>query len=86
MPRRRPLPRRRGPVNRALALLLERDLLPGFPQPEWGIFSDTMAKPAHLYQTLAWLAPLLSFPIVTTFFGDLRANTWRALNGLTVPE
>ena len=91
---RRPKPKRHvvvlslgaGIQSTALALMLERDLLPGFPKPEWAIFSDTFAEPEHVYRTLDWLAPLISFPIVTTSFGDLSANTWKALRGEPVPE
>ena len=75
-----------GIQSTALALLLERDLLPGCPKPQWAIFADTKAEPGHVYETIEWLRDKLSYPIVTTAWGDLAKNTWKALTGQPVPE
>ena len=50
------------------------------------IFADTQAEPQHVYDTLNWLEQLVSFPIIQTSWGDLSANTWKALRGEPVPE
>ena len=75
-----------GVQSTALAIMLEQGTLPGLPKPDWALFADTRAEPMHVYETLEWLKPLVSFPIITTSWGDLRANTWRALRGEPVPE
>ena len=75
-----------GIHSTALAIMLERETLPGFPKPDWAIFADTQSESPHTYETLDWLEPLLSFPIIRTSWGDLRANTWKALRGEPVPE
>ena len=75
-----------GIQSTALALMLEREMLPDCPMPEWAIFADTFAEPQHVYDTLDWLEELVSFPIVRTSWGDLAANTWKALRGEPVPE
>ena len=75
-----------GIHSTALAIMLERETLPGFAKPEWAVFADTKAEPPHVYETLDWLQPLISFPIIRTSWGDLRANTWKALRGEPVPE
>ena len=75
-----------GIQSTALALLLERDLLPGFEKPQWAIFADTKAEPPWVYQTVEWLRDKLSYPIETCSAGDLAKNTWKALTGQPVPE
>ena len=75
-----------GIQSTALAILLDREMLPGYPKPQWAIFSDTMAEPQHVYDTLDWLETIISYPIVRTSWGDLGANTWKAIRGEPVPE
>ena len=75
-----------GVQSTALAIMLEQGALPGLPKPDWALFADTRSEPEHVYDTLEWLRPLVSYPIITTSWGDLRANTWRALRGEPVPE
>ena len=75
-----------GIQSTALALLLDQDLLPGCPKPQWAIFADTMAEPPHVYETLDWLQERISYPIVRTSWGDLARNTWKAITGMPVPE
>ena len=75
-----------GIQSTAMAILLEREMLPGCPQPDWAIFADTQAEPPNVYETLDWLEGIVSFPIIRTSWGDLAANTWKALRGEPVPE
>ena len=75
-----------GLQSTAMALLLERGLLPGVPKPDYGIFADTFSQPPHVYETREWLRDLVSFPIVTCSFGNLARNTWKAITGQPVPE
>ena len=75
-----------GIQSTALAIMLERGLLKDCPLPEYAIFADTQAEPPHVYETLEWLRERLSYPIVTTTWGNLAANTWKALRGEPVPE
>ena len=58
-----------GIHSTALAIMLERETLPGFAKPDWAIFADTMSESPHTYETLDWLQPLLSFPIIRTSWG-----------------
>ena len=75
-----------GVQSTAMALMIERELLPGVPRPLWAIFADTMAEPPHVYETLEWLRERVSFPIVTCSWGNLARNTWKAATGQPVPE
>ena len=75
-----------GIQSTALALLLDRGLLPGVESPRWAIFADTKAEPKSVYETLDWLSARLSYPVVTTSWGNLAKNTWKALIGMPVPE
>lgn len=75
-----------GIQSTALAILLEREAIPDCPKPHWAIFADTMAEPDRVYRTIEWLADIVSFPIIRTSWGDLAANTWKALRGQPVPE
>ena len=75
-----------GIQSTALAILLDREAIPDCPKPDWAIFADTRAEPEHVYETLEWLEPHVSFPIIRTTWRDLSANTWKALRGEPVPE
>ncbi len=75
-----------GIQSSAMALLIDRSLLPGIPIPDYGLFADTFAEPQHVYDTVEWLRTLLSFPIHTCSFGDLGKNTWKAITAMPVPE
>ena len=75
-----------GIQSSTLALLLEREELPGCPKPDWAIFADTVSEPPHVYETLEWLRERISYPIVTTTFANLAKNTWKAITGMPVPE
>lgn len=75
-----------GIQSTALAILLDRQLLPGFETPDWAIFSDTFSEPPHVYETLDWLEEIISYPVVRTSWGNLARNTWKALSGQPVPE
>ena len=75
-----------GIQSTAMALLLERGLLPGVPMPDYAIFADTFSEPQHVYDTREWLRERVSFPIVTCSFGNLAKNTWKAITGQPVPE
>ena len=75
-----------GIQSTALAIMLEQGMLPEYPMPEWAIFADTHAETPNVYDTLDWLQPLVSFPIIRTSWGDLATNTWKALRGQPVPE
>ena len=68
-----------------LALLLERGMLPGYPAPDLAVYADTQADPPHVYQTLDWLEPKLSFPIFRATQGDLYQNTLAGIEGRPVP-
>ena len=75
-----------GIQSTAMALMIDRELLPGVPKPDWAIFADTMAEPPHVYETLEWLRERLSISIATCTWGDLARNTWKAITGHPVPE
>ena len=75
-----------GIQSTTLALMLDRSMVPDCPKPEYAAFADTLSEPPHVYETLDWLAARLSYPIITISFGDLGANTWKALRGEPVPE
>ena len=64
-----------GIQSTALAILLDRDLIPDCPKPEYAILSDTHSEPKHVYDTLDWLEEIISIPIVRTSWGDLGRNT-----------
>lgn len=75
-----------GIGSSAMALLVDNRRLPNVPRPDWAIFADTQSEPPHVYETVEWLRERLSFPVHTVTAGNLGANTWKALNGLPVPE
>lgn len=75
-----------GIQSTAMALLLDRDLIPGVPKPDYAIFADTFSEPPHVYETLTWLQERISYPVVTCSFGNLAKNTWKAITGQPVPE
>ena len=75
-----------GIHSTALAIMLERKTLPGFTKPDWAIFADIQSESPYTYDHLDWLQPLLSFPIIRTSWGDLRANTEKALQDKPLPE
>lgn len=64
-----------------LALMVEAGLLADCPVPDLSVFADTGAEPPHVYETLDWLKPKLSFPIVIVSAGDLWADTWKLIKG-----
>ena len=74
-----------GVQSTALALLLDRGLLPGYPKPNLAVFADTQWKPRAVYDNIEWLKGELSYPVVVSTAGDLRQATheFRAHNGNT---
>lgn len=50
-------------------------------KPDLGVFADTQAEPPHVYETLEWLRPKLSYPILTPSVGDLWTDTWKQIRG-----
>jgi len=42
-----------------------------FPEPKAAIFADTMWEPAHVYETVEWLAATLPYPVLTVSDGNL---------------
>lgn len=44
------------------------------PKPDLAIFADTGAEPQHVYDYLAYLEPLLPFPVVRVSAGNLEAD------------
>ena len=66
-----------GIQSTTMALLLERDMIPGVPKPDHAIFADTKAEPKHVYDTLEWLRHKVSIPISTCSFGDIAATPGR---------
>lgn len=71
-----------GIQSTALALLLEAGI--ASPKPDLAVFADTMAEPPHVYETIAWLKPQLSFPILTPH-NNLAAATWQQAYNLPSP-
>ena len=70
-----------GWQSTALALLLDRGELEGYPRPDVAVFADTKAEPPWVYQTLDALEGILSYPLVRTSYGNLEEDTWRSIRG-----
>ena len=53
------------------------------PMPDGAIFADTGAEPRKVYEHLKWLmsANVLPFPVHVVRKGNIRDDTYRALNG-----
>ena len=66
-----------GVQSTALALLLDRGLLPGYPQPDLAVFADTQWEPRAVYDNIEWLKTELSYPVVVATAGNLRQTTHR---------
>ena len=64
-----------GVQSTALALLLDRGLLPGYPQPDLAVFADTQWEPRAVYDNIEWLKTELSYPVVVATAGNLRETT-----------
>ena len=70
-----------GWQSTALALLLNREELPGYRRPDIAVFADTGAEPPWVYETVRKLEDILDYPVVTTTFGNLEIDTWRSIRG-----
>ena len=68
-----------GIQSTALALLLDQDMLPGYAKPDAAVFADTKAEPEWVYKTVKDLSEILSYPVITTSYSDLEADTWATL-------
>ena len=68
-----------GIQSTALALLLHEEKLPGIPTPDAAIFADTGAEPPWVYRTIASLADILSYPVLTTAASNLEQDTLLAI-------
>ena len=75
-----------GEQSSALACMLDENALPGFKKPDWAIFADTGAEMPNTLETVKWLRSILSYPVITTSWGNLAENTLKALTGKAVPE
>ena len=75
-----------GEQSTALACMLDENALPGFKKPDWAIFADTGAETPNTLRTVEWLSQILSYPVITTSWGNLAENTMKALRGEAVPE
>ena len=64
-----------------MVLMMENGLFPDCPQPDLAVFADTQAEPPHVYETLDWLKPRLSYPLLVVSAGDLWADTWKLIQG-----
>ena len=70
-----------GWQSTAMACLLDKDALPGFPRPDCAVFADTRAEPPWVYETAAALEKLLSYPVITVSYADLEADLWAGIRG-----
>lgn len=50
------------------------------PMPDCAIFADTQAEPQEVYDHLAYLTPLLPFPVHVVTAGNLETDFYRALS------
>ena len=64
-----------------MALMLEDGLFTDVPQPDLAVFADTGAEPPHVYETLDWIRPKLSYPLEVVSVGDLWSDTWKLVRG-----
>jgi hypothetical protein len=62
-----------GVQSTTLALMAAAGEFPGEPL-DGAIFADTQWEPADVYRHLAWLTPLLPFPVHVVSAGDIRAG------------
>ena len=74
-----------GVQTAALALMLEAGDVDA-PRPDVAIFADTGAEPPHVYETLDWIRPMLSYPLVVTSLADLYQDTMDSAAGRPVPH
>ena len=63
-----------------MALMLNDGVLLDCPPPDLAVFADTQAEPPHVYETLEWLKPKLSYPVLVVSVGDLWADTWKLIH------
>lgn len=64
-----------GVQSSALALMATHEEIG--PMPEAAIFADTQSEPDEVYEWLAYLEPLLAFPVVRVTAGSLRDEQLR---------
>ena len=74
-----------GIQTAALALMLEDGHIEA-PRPAVAIFADTQAEPPHVYETLDWIRPRLSYPLIVTSLGDLYRDTLDSAAGKAIPH
>jgi len=60
-----------GVQSSCMALMASRGDIDG-PRPDFAIFADTGWEPQHTYDYLAYLEPLLAFPLIRVSAGNLR--------------
>ena len=63
-----------------MALMIEDGYIQA-RKPDLAIFADTKAEPPHVYETIEWLRPKLSYPILIAAAGDLWTDTWKQITG-----
>lgn len=69
-----------GVQTAAMAMMFEHGLLDA-PYPDVAVFADTQAEPSHVYETIDYIRPRVSYPIIVATLGDLEEDTWLSLNG-----
>lgn len=68
-----------GVQSLAMALMLDAGTLENHKRPDAAIFADTLAEPPWVYQNVETLTALLSYPVITTSYSDIEADTWKTL-------
>ena len=64
-----------------LSLMLKDGVLSGVKKPDLAVFSDTMAEPPHVYETVEKLKSILDYPVIVVSAGDLRSDLWTQIRG-----
>ena len=71
-----------GVQSSTVALMMEKGLI---DKPDAAIFADTHAEPKYVYEWLEWLKTQLSFPVLTTTHGSLKAKVLDEKAFISIP-
>ena len=71
-----------GVQSSTVALMMQNGLI---KRPDAAIFADTHAEPKYVYEWLEWLKTQLSFPVLTTTHGSLKAKVLDEKAFISIP-